>query len=350
MSLCGNFSKRVRGGAFSIRWTTAVSVLGLGLGAILWSADRGLCVEPIELSAKAEPKTVYVGDEIAFEITVRHLPNVQVFLPGAEADLRPFEVKRYRPLTRREEDSFIIEGGSYHLTVFELGTYVIPSVTVSYLNYAQTGLPAPSLREEQVQGGPSSAKRFVKTQPIPIVVRSLLQEKQEVQKKEEPLLKSPPSGSGKMARLWKSTMSLLAAVGFLCLAVYGIFYFWPKAHAYRPPVPAHRIAEKGLKELQHQSRALPPQEMYLQLSQLLRSYLAGRFETLGLHLSTGELLAKAKEEKALAPFLTQLSNFFEEVDGVKFAGHPPSAERGNSLFQVVQHLVTKTTPKEEKGA
>ena len=313
-------------------------------------AERGLSVEPIELSANAEPKTVYVGDEIAFDITVKHLPDVQVFLPGTEADLRPFEVKRYRPLPRQEEGSFVIEGGSYRLTIFELGTYVIPSVTVPYTNYAETGLPAPSVREEGVQGGSPSAKRFAKTQPIPIVVRSLLQEKQEVQKTVEEPFRNLPSGSGKAVRLLKQIMSFLTVIGSFCLIVYGVFTFWPKAHTYRPPVPAHRIAEKALKDLQHQSRNLPPKELYLQLAHILRTYLAGRFEALGLHWSTGELLTKAKEEKTLSLFLAQLSNFFEEVDRVKFAGEAPSKETGDSLFQIVQHLVAKTAPKEEKGA
>ena len=70
------------------------------LGLTFGFTGEGLSVEPIELSVKAEPKAVHVGDEITFDITVKHLPDVQVFLPGIEADLHPFEIKRYRPLPR----------------------------------------------------------------------------------------------------------------------------------------------------------------------------------------------------------------------------------------------------------
>ena len=315
---------------------------------MLGVARESRSAEPVELSVTAEPKTVYVGDEITFDITVKHLPEVQIFLPGLEANLSPFEVKRYRPLPRHEEGRTVTEGGSYRLTIFELGTHVIPSLAIPYVNYSETGLPSPSLREEQIQGKDRAARRFVKTQPVPIVVRSLLQEKQEVQKPVAGSLKES-AASSKVFRLAKGTVAILAGVGFLCLLVYGFFYFSPKAPVYRPPVPAHRIAEKALKEIVRKSRELPSKELYIQLSQVLREYLAGRFEKLNLHLSTGELLSRVREEKGLVSFLPQLSNFFEEVDLVKFAGRPASSEQWESLLQVVQHLVAKTTPKEKEG-
>ena len=311
--------------------------------------ERGWSVEPIELSVKAEPKTVNVGDEITFEIQVRHLPDVQVFLPGTEVTLSPFEVKRYRPLPRSEEGGFVKEGGSYRLTIFELGTYVIPSLSIPYANYEARGLPPPSLREGSIPETDRIPRQFVKTQPIPIVVRSLLQEKEEVEKNTSlPLRESDTFPVPGVIHLAKRIVAFLAGVGFLSLTVYGVFYFWPKTSGYRPPIPPHRIAEKVLREIEHHPEGGGAKELYVQLSGVLREYLAKRFETLSLHLSTGELLSKIKEERALAPFLPQFSDFFRQVDLVKFADSPASTEEWRRLLSFVHLLVKKTTPQEKR--
>jgi len=242
------------------------------------------------------------------------------------------------------------EGGTYRLTIFELGTYAIPSVSISYEDYSERGLPAPASRAGSVPGGRRTPRRSVRTQPIPIVVRSLIQES-DLSKEAIPRSVKEADIFSQLRRMGRGAMILLAAVGVVSLTIFGFFYFSPKGPVYRPPPPAHLSAGKALKEIAQSRRDphIPPQELYGQLSQILRGYLAGRFKTLRLDLPTAELLTEMKAEKTLTPFLPELSAFFEKMDLVKFAGRPASAEEWDDLLQLVRQFVSKTTPREGKG-
>ena len=322
---------------------------GLFIGLMGIVAGSSAAVEPIEVSAEAQPQTITVGDEITFTVTAKHVSDVRVFLPGSDAGLAPFEMKRYRPVPRREEGGLIVEGGSYHLTIFELGTFVIPSVAVDYVNDADRGLPASSVETRMRTEGTALPRKVVKTQPIPIIVRSLLHEKQETAPVVQPPVLETKHAPGTL-RLLRRGVALLAVVGLFSLLAYGVFYFWPKAAAYRAPTPPHQTAEKSLKELTRMQQTLPPAELSIRASEILRRYLASRFDALPLHLSTAELLSRMQDERLLIPLAPRLSHFFEQLDLIKFATHPISAEEGERSLQLVREVVVQTTPREEGKA
>lgn len=116
-----------------------------------------------------------------------------------------------------------------------------------------------------------------------------------------------------------------------------------------PPVPAHIVAIEALEQLHDQKlwQAGKHKQYYSSLSDILRTYLDGRYGVGAMEMTTDEIV------EALRPLdLPQKSAFdlvavLRDADLVKFAKATPEASDNESCYHKAYYFVEETKPVEE---
>jgi hypothetical protein len=108
--------------------------------------------------------------------------------------------------------------------------------------------------------------------------------------------------------------------------------------------PAHEIAYEILRQIAEDRlvEAGRVREFYGRLTNCLRHYIEHRFQLRAPEQTTEEFLAEAEKADALAGRRSELQNFMEHCDLVKFARYEPSAEQINAALGMVQRFVDAT--------
>ncbi len=115
-----------------------------------------------------------------------------------------------------------------------------------------------------------------------------------------------------------------------------------------PPVPAHIVAIEALEKLRNEKlwQNNKHKEYYSGLSDILRTYLAGRFEVGAMEMTTDEIADSLRgidiEEKQKMNLLAVL----RDADLVKFAKATPEAEENELAFDKAFYFVENTKPVE----
>ncbi len=115
-----------------------------------------------------------------------------------------------------------------------------------------------------------------------------------------------------------------------------------------PPVPAHIVAIEALEKLHNEKLWQNDKHKlyYSGLSDILRTYLAGRFEVGAMEMTTDEiddaLRAVEIEQKQKMNLLAVL----RDADLVKFAKATPEAEENELAYDKAYHFVEETKPVE----
>ena len=141
---------------------------------------------------------------------------------------------------------------------------------------------------------------------------------------------------------------LVGAAG--ALALLGIAVWWwrrkpAEQQVSATPLPSHVKALRALARLRQAPRATPAQveAFYVEVSQILRIYLEGRF---GLHAperTTEEFLVEMESDPRLSVEHRQnLGQFLAQCDLVKFAGAIPTEQVHDTTFEVAEKFIEAT--------
>lgn len=116
-----------------------------------------------------------------------------------------------------------------------------------------------------------------------------------------------------------------------------------------PPVPAHIVALKALKELHDKELWQNDQHKlyYSELSDILRSYIAGRFGIGAMEMTTDEIVGALREVEMEQKSKMELLSVLRDADLVKFAKEVPVAEENIGAYDKALHFVESTKPVEE---
>jgi hypothetical protein len=144
---------------------------------------------------------------------------------------------------------------------------------------------------------------------------------------------------------------ILVGIVLLILIVAVVVYL-VKKKKYEVPAPEgpkETLQERALrllreldaKQLWQQGKV---KEYYIELTDILRSYIEDRFSTPAMELTTDELLYKAQVHRELQPYHTALNVILTTADLAKFAKAQPAPQEHTDVMQRAVEIVEKSKP------
>ena len=286
-----------------------------------------------KLSATVKPATVSVGDPVKVTIKVRYGPGVAVNLP-LKLELDKFsELSREEPKptpvtpgdkTGARERTFVVKVAAY-----ELGKLTLPSIEVTAL-------------------GPGSEMVSLKTPSLPILVKSVMPNEP------NPKLKELAPPVSVFMRTWWLLYAIFAVAG-IGLVVALTLIISRRMRARReaakpppPPIPPHVIALGRLAALDTEAHIADEtyKELYLQLSEIVREYVGGRWGFDALEMTTREINHALQARFVDAGIRQRLDGFFANSDLVKFAKYRPDPQGARQARVEAEKLVRETSAQE----
>lgn len=115
-----------------------------------------------------------------------------------------------------------------------------------------------------------------------------------------------------------------------------------------PPVPAHIVAIEALEKLHNEKlwQNNKHKLYYSTLSDILRTYLAGRFEVGAMEMTTDEIVEALREVDIEQKSKMDLVAVLRDADLVKFAKATPAAEENELAYNKSFYFVENTKPVE----
>lgn len=297
----------------------------LAAGARTPAAAQELPAPP-SLHVAVDTTTTTVGGRLHLTVAVEHAPDAAVQWPDS-LDLAPFEVlgAAVSPIT--VTDGRATTTAVLTLAAFELGELEIPSFMV-------------------VVTSPAGMTELV-TDPFGIAVVSVgLDEGQDIRDIRGPL--SIPR-SMLVIGLWVLALALAAGGGW-----------WLARRARRrttdegpaaegPPRRAHEIAYEQLDWLETSGLLMQGRikDYYIEVSDIIRRYLEGRYAIRALEMTSGEVLEQLDDAGVSWDVHDRFTAFLAHCDLVKFAKHRPSPTACALIVPDARALVDATLPPPE---
>jgi len=148
----------------------------------------------------------------------------------------------------------------------------------------------------------------------------------------------------------------LLALVLLLAAAYGLKR-WLAARGRRlgdlfrpaPPQPPHVVAIKALETLHHQKlwQNNRHKQYYSGLTDILRTYIAGRWGIGAMEMTSDEILAAMRDVELPDKASMDLTAILRDGDLVKFAKHTPDAEQNEADYLKAYYFVEETKLVEE---
>ncbi len=285
---------------------------------------------PVAVTAKISPDPSQVGDLIKLELTAAYPAGYTVNLPlGLKLDpLHVVQVDEAEPESTGQGFRKIFTLTLQH---FAVGDAKVPAFPLTYL-------------------GPDGAVQTVSVPATSFTVSSLLAN--------EPDPKRQAVGPAVSLEYPISRLELIiysAAGAMLGGLVMGLLWArWrrrPRPIVLPPPVPAHVVAFQQLDELTKAELVEKGeyQDYYLQLTEIAKGYIEGRFGIDALDRTTDELRRVLDRAAAqIAPLKPdELVRFLQACDLVKFARFAPPVAEAQAALAEVRGMVEATAPKPE---
>ncbi len=304
---------------------TAIYITFL-IGLTLAISGRIMAQGTISVESEVDKSTITIGDRIHYTLTVKHSPDVQVEMPAFGINLGQFEIQDYQVTEPEKVDGQLIEAITYRISIYDIGDYTIPPVIVKYT----------------AEG--DSIPNELQSEEIAILVESVNpSEAEDIKEIKDPLIMPPDYAF----YYW-----LAGLAGLLILIIAAIYIYMKKFKkvdlpffASAPPRPAHEIAYEALDKLE-KSGLLAERNLkkyYVQISGIIRVYLAGRYEIDVLEMTTTELT-----EALLTVYdiderqIDMIRDFLNQSDLVKFAKYFPSDGENEQIMPTAREIVDKT--------
>ena len=150
----------------------------------------------------------------------------------------------------------------------------------------------------------------------------------------------------------------------VALALFGAGYWylrrWLAARGKRvgdlfrpaPPQPPHVVAIRALERLHHQKlwQNNRHKEYYSELTDILRTYISGRWEIGAREMTTDEIVAAMRDIELPDKASLDLVSILRNGDLVKFAKDTPGAEQNEADYLKTYYFVEETKPAEQTEA
>lgn len=298
-------------------WTTLTMLLTTTL----------VCAQepPLTVTSAVNKSRITIGDLIEYTVTVSQARNVKVEMPGLGANLGGFEIRDYRVDEPKREGDRTVSIYRYTISTFLTGDFEIPPLAIRYT----------------VAG---SKPETITTEKIKIQVASMKPSEAGDIRDIKPPVEIPLNW--KRLALWA-----VAGVAVLALAVTGFLWYRRRRQGKgllpvrtEPLRPAHELALEALARLEA-SDLLARNEIkafYIEVSEIIRRYVEGRYGFVALEMTTEELLGALDRSEVDREVRELFRVFLERCDLVKFAKWEPPAEAHPAILKLARDIVEQT--------
>lgn len=298
---------------------------------------------PPKVKAYIEPDSIIIGDRFTLIFDIEKDQVQSLYFPAfsneqPEEGKQPFGVleciEDHPTDTLEHKGRFMRLRKRYTMTAFDEGIYNLgrPSVLYADKNIVDT-----------LYGTVDSLKIIVTT--FKIDSTSMLCNIKPV--------KPMPFRFGEIAGY---TGIALAVLALLAVAIYLLARHLAKrgksiADLFKPepPLPPHIVAIAALEQLQNQKlwQNNKHKEYYSALTDILRTYIDGRFGVGAMEMTTDEIIEAIKELNLSQKLSMDLVSLLRDADLVKFAKAMPEAAENESAYSKVYYFVEETKPVEQ---
>ena len=280
----------------------------------------------IEVNSAVDTSRITIGDKITYTLSINHVDTMRVEKPGEGVNLGQFEIKDYKIYDPVREEGRIEEKFEYVISVFDTGKFVIPQFPVAFF-------PTDSLADY----------KLIEASPITIYVESVIQDEERQLRDVKPPIDIPYN--------YIVLFSVLASVILIGAMAYLGYRLYKKrketGYLIRPPEPqrpAHEIALAALDALLEKdllSEGLV-KEFYIEISEIIRHYIEGRFFIRALEETSGEILRELNNQEMDEEIKLRPKEILELSDLVKFAKYKPVNEEHQKVINLSRKFIEET--------
>lgn len=287
------------------------------------------------VKARIEPDSIFIGDQFDFIIEVeKDLVQTTLFPEFTPKGESLIELVEVMPIDTLERDGRRLKiAQRYRLAAFQEGLINMgkPGVLYADKNIVDTLYTTDSLVLK------------VATFQIDSTSQSIYDLK--------PQLTLP----FKLAEIRGYLMWGLLLAALIALALYGLHRYLEARGRHlkdlfkpAPPEPPHVVAIKALEALHHQKlwQNNKHKLYYSTLTDILRTYIAGRWGVGAMEMTSDEIIAAMREVELPEKARMDLTSVLMDADLVKFAKFTPEAEQNESDYMKVYYFVEETKPVE----
>jgi hypothetical protein len=281
--------------------------------------------EDITVSSSVDKQEITIGDKIHYKLKITHGKDIKVDSPKPGANLGQFDILDFKENTPVEKEGKITEVIDYIISNYDIGDYKIPPLTITYKN--KKGEP-----------------KELKTNEITIKVKSVVnpQEKDIRDIKDVAIIPIDYSPYIKLG------IGLVILIILIISLIYYIRYRRRKANLSLEDIsvkyPPHEQAYMSLKALEEKGfiEKGKIKEFYIEFSDIIRTFIARRYEVDALERTTYELMELLKDSDIETQNTQLLNEILDESDFVKYAKYIPSKEIIDGTFRKAYDFVDIT--------
>lgn len=288
--------------------------------------------DPVAVTARIRPDPSHVGDLLELQVAAAHPRDVRVNLPSV-LDFSPLHLVSVEESEPEATGEGVRKTFTITLQHFEVGEATVPGFSLTYVT-----------ADGQVHS--------VDVPPQPFVVASLLANENDPQRK----LEDPP-----ISLEYPNTLAEIVAYSILG-TLFGALLLWAlvrrlwgreKVVPLPPPIPPHELALQALQELESGELIEKGHwaDYYLQLTEIAKGYLEGRFGFEALDRTTEEIRRElTRDSRRLEPLsVDEVVRFLQGCDLVKFARVRPDADEAREALSKVRTMVERSTARPKEG-
>lgn len=304
----------------------ALVALALSLPGDVQSQDQPIdtvsSLPGIKIETSVDRAEVFVGDRIAYTVTITYDSTFELIPPPLGANLGAFEVKDYEPdVTKKLDNGKIQSQTKFLLSTFTTGDYVIPPLPVVFRLSEQT-------------------TKAMLAEGVPVTVKSLLGDKP------DSLDIKPLKSQFEFAQ----DVNPLLYIGAIILIQLLIAFILWRVFRPRGGTPGFvdtrdpwEIALEDLARLDQQRLIEEGQyrTFYFELGDIARAFLGRMFRVDVLEMTTSEFVAHFAAADLPGNQYSLLIGFFKHADLVKFAKYTPEPERAKDDFELVHAMISE---------
>ena len=287
-------------------------------------------VGPVTLILELEPEEPRIGDELTLTLEVAAEPDVEVLMPEFGEALDAYAIADFVPKEEMQADGSMLFRQKYTLLTRRSGEQSIAPLLVEFIDN-RPGQKAAPVGYDAFE---------ILTERIDFVVQSIAPSGAAAELR-PPLgeLKPPASAESLFAWLW-----LVIPVLLVCFAAFA--WWWYRRREVVIRRNAYDIARGRVDRIVAKlggSIPIEPEQFYVELSGVIRTYIENRVGLRAPDLTTDEFRALAQSEQSLTVEHQEiLSEFLRKADMVKFASASASAEDMQKSSQVAIRFLEET--------
>lgn len=292
------------------------------------AASEPAAESPVAVAAMVTPDPSQVGDLIKLEVTAAYPGGYTVNLPLG-LNFEPLHLVSVDESEPESTGQGLRKIFTITLQHFAVGEAKVPAFPITYL------APDGAVKTAQVPATSFTVSSLLANEPDP-----------KRQGEDPPVSLEYPNRTAELILYSGLAALLLGLVGGL------LFARWrrrPRPVVLPPPVPAHVTAFQALEELERADLITKNQfqDYYLELTEIAKAYIEGRFGVPALDRTTDEL---RRDLERLAPQIaplkpTDIVRFLMDCDLVKFARFAPPPDEAQEALKQVRGMVEVTLPK-----